>query len=731
MQVFPFAFALASALICSGQRIWFVLVPTILCIALISQDVYMIGGAVFCLFVMSIARFFICKGRDIKSWGLCIVFFLSQVPYLYFLIFSQSLGLCALYAVASVASFYVFYRLFMAFGYQPFLYRFKSFDLACLAFLVMVLAGGISTINAPYIDLYHLIGVFSIFIVCRLCGSGFSVIYAILYGLGAVITYSNTEYVAWFALVALVAYYLKTNIGVYSVLGVIICEGLLGLYFGCITDFSYLVLVQTLIAGAVYLCVPRKYLKNLRMYFVEEHKEYGVRDIANANRSLIKNRLIELSNVFFEMDIVFKKMLKGVVPIEQAKQILVSECQETICRSCKDKLGCVKQNLGIQKHIEMLMSLAFEKGKITLLDLPSEMANNCKKSSQIINCINKLLTQYRQYAGMIKNLDNSRLLIADQLHGVADIMKNLSSKFDEKMSLDDEQENKIILALTEQNINCSEALVYQTEDKIKSVTLLINTKDIDEKAIEKIIKNCMNLSMNISQVKPSDTSGWSLVSLEPTNKYKIMYAYSTDCKNGNHVNGDCFSALNVGENKFLLAISDGMGHGEKARKNSEMTISVVENFYKAGFDNEVVLSSVNKLLNLNQLDDFATLDMCVIDLKNCFVDLIKLGASPTFLKHELSCEVIEGSGLPLGVLEEVKTVVKRTALEINDIIILASDGVSDCFGSVQNMYEFVNHIKANSPQEIADIIRAKVQVLSGGDLQDDVTILVARILSNI
>lgn len=48
--------------------------------------------------------------------------------------------------------------------------------------------------------------------------------------------------------------------------------------------------------------------------------------------------------------------------------------------------------------------------------------------------------------------------------------------------------------------------------------------------------------------------------------------------------------------KCIVALCDGMGSGSNAEKMSETAIGLVENFYRAGFDSDTILSCVNHLL---------------------------------------------------------------------------------------------------------------------------------------
>ena len=67
--------------------------------------------------------------------------------------------------------------------------------------------------------------------------------------------------------------------------------------------------------------------------------------------------------------------------------------------------------------------------------------------------------------------------------------------------------------------------------------------------------------------------------------------------------------------RFLVALSDGMGSGETANNISSVSLSLIESFYKAGMESSLILDTVNKLMAINAEDTFTALDVSVIDLK--------------------------------------------------------------------------------------------------------------------
>ena len=163
MFVFPFFLAIIGAFLCSGHKAYVVGILSVIVALLISQDLYFLLGTFFSLFVMCVLGAVIQKGVFVKVWVQTCIFLLSLGLNLYFQVFCLGLGLNAvLFIVCAVCSFWCFRKFLTALNNQSFLFRLEKSELACLGFLVIVLAGGLSTIEFEYVNFFHLISVFLI-----------------------------------------------------------------------------------------------------------------------------------------------------------------------------------------------------------------------------------------------------------------------------------------------------------------------------------------------------------------------------------------------------------------------------------------------------------------------------------------------------------------------------------------------------------------------------------------
>ena len=97
-------------------------------------------------------------------------------------------------------------------------------------------------------------------------------------------------------------------------------------------------------------------------------------------------------------------------------------------------------------------------------------------------------------------------------------------------------------------------------------------------------------------------------------------------KSGERVSGDTHSVIKINEHSFLMALSDGMGSGEYAKKVSATAISLIEAFYRAEMPEGTVLKTINKLLSFNRDERFTCIDIAAVNLNTGMADFVKIGS---------------------------------------------------------------------------------------------------------
>lgn len=188
------------------------------------------------------------------------------------------------------------------------------------------------------------------------------------------------------------------------------------------------------------------------------------------------------------------------------------------------------------------------------------------------------------------------------------------------------------------------------------------------------------------------------------------------------VSGDATGECRIPGGRVCFALSDGMGRGRAARRESEAAIRLLFRLWQAGVGRELIYENVNRmLLAQNEAEMYATLDAVSIDLNTGEAELLKYGAPPSFLIRDGRVVTIAGEALPCGILAEATPSVTRISLQKNDRIVLCTDGVQDVLA--QGTEAALMSI-GNAGGRTGERLLRMAQVNGGSD---DMTVMVIRV----
>ena len=322
--------------------------------------------------------------------------------------------------------------------------------------------------------------------------------------------------------------------------------------------------------------------------------------------------------------------------------------------------------------------------------------------------------------------DKNRALLAAEMGGVAEVLDNLGDEFKRPLSFDGRRERRISDELTRRGVDCKEVLVCGEQADV-DVTLVVKKEDADKKAIVEEVSRIMKV--RLKKTHESDaTDGYAGIVLSPAPRYDFVYGSAGKSRRGNDVSGDVILVRRMSKNRVLFAVGDGMGSGKNANDLSERAVKTIENFFEAGFSEDVVMEMSNKILTRHATGDgFSAVDIMVLNLNTGAVNFIKLGATFTVIKSGDEPEIIEGNALPMGVVENVQPFVTRRVLSENDVAVLLSDGVTDVTTGGE-IAEILDEERRINPEVLSSkILDAAVK----NGASDDATVLTVKIFSRI
>lgn len=164
------------------------------------------------------------------------------------------------------------------------------------------------------------------------------------------------------------------------------------------------------------------------------------------------------------------------------------------------------------------------------------------------------------------------------------------------------------------------------------------------------------------------------------------------------------------ENRILIAVIDGLGHGDDAAAASNAAVEYIKNHYQKSLT-EIIKSCHEELKNTRG----AAIGIALIDLKSSTLRYAGVGNIEVRVKSRTVIRPVSINGILGYNLRKVRE--EEFPYSPGDLIILHSDGISTKFDL--NLYppEFLGQ----HPQTIAERIATEF-----GRERDDLTIVVAR-----
>lgn len=191
-------------------------------------------------------------------------------------------------------------------------------------------------------------------------------------------------------------------------------------------------------------------------------------------------------------------------------------------------------------------------------------------------------------------------------------------------------------------------------------------------------------------------------------------------------NGDTAAIRRMGH-ELLLILSDGMGSGAAAHRESLCAAQMYGELISIGFNEEDAVRSINEVLYSQNADElYATLDAVRVDLSTGEATILKQSAPPAFIIRAGRVRALYAEAPPLGILKETSVGLKRTRLIAGDTLVLMTDGLSDALGA--GLYAAMQDAvpRASTPQDAAQLL---IDMAGGISARDDMSAIVARFYS--
>lgn len=342
-----------------------------------------------------------------------------------------------------------------------------------------------------------------------------------------------------------------------------------------------------------------------------------------------------------------------------------------------------------------------------------------------------------------RKLQENQGLLAEHLKEMAHILAEVAREAYTYHPMGARRYRQMSKLLKESGIQLKSFFELEHEDGHLEISLTMRT--VSEKYIrlgesERIsvadvadyISVAMNTRLRAAKNAPMYlTPEWHTYYFLEEPKFHLLTGAAKAVKETEKVSGDNYSFYEGDDGKMVVILSDGVGSGEKACRDSERVIELTERLLEAGFRKEAAIQMINGALAASgQEENMSTLDICDMNLYTGECEFIKVGAACTYIKRGRLVDRLSTQNFPLGVFGQLEPEALYRTLQNGDYVIMLSDGVLDALSQgigEEVLPEIIGKMDYNNPNEIANQILAYCLKQSKGQIRDDMTVLVTGV----
>ncbi|MEY8333194.1 SpoIIE family protein phosphatase [Lachnospiraceae bacterium 47-T17] len=453
-------------------------------------------------------------------------------------------------------------------------------------------------------------------------------------------------------------------------------------------------------------------------------------------RGTDENRLMGYADSFGELAQLFSglKMQKKDFTSEEMGRIH-NEITGRICGDCAQCALCWdKPDAPMYKALAGYLTDIYQAGKAGK-EPREELQNHCIRSEALAMEATRVFERARLNLSWYNRLLENRAIIAEQMEAMAYIMEDCTKDAIDLTKKERPALTTLRFLAKEQGILLQNVRLLEKKNGRITLSMEAHSKQgncISVRDLTKVVERALDLDMVLHRDSKSliGKLPGPFVYEEDT-LYHSTYGVARLIKDGAAVSGDNFSYTENHDGQAVLMLSDGMGSGSSACKESELVLELMERFLEAGFSKETGLRMLNAACVLhNQEDSYSTMDICEVDLYQGDVSFYKIGAAAAFIKRGSEVECIPCANLPVGAQMQAGIETSRSHVTGGDYVVLMTDGALEHLhvpSPEQTMCEILETVQSSNPNEMAKEVLERVTLFTGGKVKDDMTVLVAGI----
>lgn len=417
----------------------------------------------------------------------------------------------------------------------------------------------------------------------------------------------------------------------------------------------------------------------------------------------------------------------------QIERILES-VNENVCDKCYQRERCWNDyRISAYQTIELIIRAMEEGCEEEYVRLCEEWGNMCNKYPQYRDFLQEEFQKEKMHLFWNNRMIENRLAVAQQLTEISGLLRKVASDIYDISGGSCQFRDEVKTKFKKRNFIVKDIWVMDRTEGHRRIFLNLCVKGkkcISTLEASQILSEICHCSMSAVSGSHGIINGdYRRIQFVEDVSYEMVYGVAKLTSEHEKISGDHYICRQGDEGKFIMCLSDGMGSGMEASRESEMVVELLEQFLDAGFSQETAARMVNSAMVQNGREDmFTTMDICAVDLYTGICSFLKAGASATFIKRDHWVEIISSESLAAGLVQQLEFEKMSKKLYHGDYVIMMSDGVLDALPierEEETMKEIIMGINEKTPKDMSRGILERVLGYSDYCAKDDMTVLVA------
>lgn len=432
-------------------------------------------------------------------------------------------------------------------------------------------------------------------------------------------------------------------------------------------------LFEVFCASVVFMLLPSGFLNRAGALIQPSVRGNGETGL----RRYVSKRVEGLSSVYADLyEIVRRNVEEPHNDADPAK--VFDRAADTVCIACKDKNRCWNK-----EYIETLTAMndATEaikrRGTLQLGDIPTHFSGKCRTPEAFVTAVNGELRASAYRRQFASKLRENRDTAWGQYLDMSEILSDVAGELNSTNGADHLAERRLIRFLRTLDIDADTAVYRDGRGRLRAVIESGNLPKLikDPEYLEKL-SEVLGLRLCLPKALNECSAKLTLIEAEPL---AVSVGIAAMKKKGEKVSGDRGTYFKTDSGILCVILSDGMGCGPEAAKESGEVIDILERFLRAGVDPAVAMKTLNSVMLLKSGDNwgFATVDLMCVDLFSGETCFYKYGAAPSYVMNGKNIRRIKCDSFAPGLSTANGGApdVVRMRLKPGSTAIIASDGV--------------------------------------------------------